>query len=98
MPELLRMPMPLMVKALAGTAVMVKALAPALKTMLFTSTEDEREGFVLLELPKLAISEALFGTVAGVQLLAVFQSALAGCALQVALPAWASRIKEEARV
>ncbi len=42
---------------------------------------------VTLEPPKVAMSEEAFGTVAGTQLVAVFQSPLEGFAAQVALPA-----------
>ena len=86
------MPAPLTVSAIApfaGLGVMVNALAPGLKTMLFTSIEAVIETSVLLETPKVAISFGPFGTVAGVQFAAVFQSPLVGLRFQVALPAWA---------
>jgi hypothetical protein len=51
---------------------------------------------VLFDAPKVAVSVPRIGTVAGVQLVAVFQSPLVGLALHVALPAkqWAA-IKDE---
>ena len=47
---------------------------------------------------KAGISDAPFGTVAGVELLAVFQSELDGCAFQVALPAKAPGEIANARI
>ncbi len=44
---------------------------------------------VVCETSKVAVSVGSLGTVAGVQLLGVFQSPLAGLRFQVALPAWA---------
>jgi hypothetical protein len=44
-------------------------------------------GRLILEVANVAVSAEPLGTVAGVQLLAVFQSILAGVAFQVALPA-----------
>ena len=55
--------------------------------MLFTSTEADKEMVLLLDPAKLAISVVPFGTVAGVQLAAVFQSVLVGREFHVALPA-----------
>ena len=43
---------------------------------------------VVLETPKVAVSLGPLGMVAGVQLVAVFQSPLVGLRFQVALPAW----------
>lgn len=43
---------------------------------------------VVLETPNVAMSVGLFGTVAGFQLAAVFQSPLVGLRFPVALPAW----------
>jgi hypothetical protein len=63
-----------------------------------TSTLLEIETAVLLELAKLAVSDAPFGTVAGLQLDAVFQSLVVGLVFQVALPAEASRMKAKLRV
>jgi hypothetical protein len=57
-----------------------------LKTMPFTSMSSESETSVVLELAKLAVSPGPLGTVAGVQLAAVFQSPLVGLRFQVALP------------
>jgi hypothetical protein len=45
--------------------------------------------------PKLAVSAGILGTVAGVQLLAVFQSLLIGSRRQVALPAKAEVRSQE---
>ena len=53
---------------------------------------DENVRPLIVDGPKDATSPGPFGTVAGVQLAAVFQSPLLGLALQVALPAneWAA--------
>jgi len=69
---------------------MVKALAPGSNTIPFTSVLSESETLVLLEIANVAVSDAPFGTVAGVQLAAVFQSGLVGLFFHVALPARAS--------
>jgi hypothetical protein len=66
---------------------MVNALAPRLKTMLFTSTGALIETFVLLETPKVAVSAGPLGTVAGVQLAGLVQSLSTGLAFHVALSA-----------
>jgi hypothetical protein len=84
------MPTPLMVKKNVGLeagTVIVNALAPALNTMPFTSVKAEMETPVLLEEANVAVSVGPLGTVAGVQLPAVFQSPVVGLAFQVALPA-----------
>jgi hypothetical protein len=78
-----------MVKGKSGEQVMAKALAPGLKTMLLTSVGAESETAVILEAEKVATSDAPLGTVLGLQLVAVFQSLLAGFPFHVALPAWA---------
>jgi hypothetical protein len=96
------MPAPLIVKstldeAAAGSAVILKLLAPGSKTMDATSVElAERERFVVLEVAKVAMSLGPFGTVAGVQFAAVFQSPVLGLTFQVALPAneWAAIMHE----
>jgi hypothetical protein len=62
-------------------------LAPASKVIPFRVTLEESETLVVLEASKVAISERPSGTVAGVQLAAVFQSPLVGLRFQVALPA-----------
>src|ERR1051326_7365606 len=67
--------------------VMINALAPGVNAMLFTSIDEGIETFTVLETPKVATSFGPFGTVAGVQFAAVFQSPLTGLLLQVALPA-----------
>jgi hypothetical protein len=67
---------------------MVKLLAPELKMMPFAVTEaGEIVRLVVLEVPKVAVSLELFGTVAGVQLAGLNQSELTGLRFQVALPA-----------
>ena len=55
---------------------------------------------VVFEAPKVATSVGELGTVAGVQLVAVFQSPVVGLALQVALPAndWAAIKHEKAQM
>src|SRR5207249_993977 len=68
--------------------VIVNTLAPALNTIPLTSVLAEVEMPVTLEEAKLAVSDGPLGTVAGVQLAAVFQSPLVGLEVQVALPAW----------
>jgi hypothetical protein len=61
------------------------------------STSLEIETLVVFEGPKVAVSVMPLGTVAGVQLLAVFQSLDAGFNFQVALPAWTWTLKERLR-
>src|SRR5207302_1852869 len=84
--ELLVMPTPLMVNANA-LSVIVNALAPALNTMLFTCIRLERERPVMLDVANVAVSVGELGTVAGIQLAAVFQSPVPGAAFHVAFPA-----------
>ena len=67
--------------------VIVNMLAPAWKVIPFNVTLDERETLVTLEASKVATSDRPFGTVAGVQFAAVFQSPLVGLKFQVALSA-----------
>ena len=67
--------------------MIVKAPAPGLNWMPLTSVGSEMEMPVVLETPNWAVSAGPFGTVAGVQLGAVFQSPLAGLRFQVALSA-----------
>jgi hypothetical protein len=91
-PELFTMPVPLIVNASAvpnpGVALLiVKALASGSKVMPLTSMFVEKETLVVVDTSKIAVSEPLFGTVAGVQLMAVFQSPEPGLRSQVALPA-----------
>jgi hypothetical protein len=86
-PELFVIPMPLMNNEERKGAVIVNALAPALNTIPFTSVNAEREISILLERANVAVSVGPFGTVAGVQFVAVFQSLLPGLRFQVALPA-----------
>jgi hypothetical protein len=80
-------PEPLIVSATSGLAVMVNALAPELNTIAFTSVQSEAETDVIMELSKVAVSVGLLGTVTGTQFSPVFQSAVTGLELQVALPA-----------
>jgi hypothetical protein len=86
-PELFVIPTPLIVSAFSGVDVIEYAFAPGLKVISFTSTSAERERVLFPEAAKLAVSVGPFGTVAGVQLVAVFQSPLVGLRFQVALPA-----------
>src|ERR1700736_458284 len=92
-PELLVMPVPLRVSTTVGLTVIVKALAPALKVMPFTSVSAESETPVVAEVKNVAMSAAPLGTVAGVQLPAVFQSPVAGAGSHMALPAKAGEGK-----
>src|SRR5919201_1022349 len=88
--ELLATPVPPISSERAVSLVgnpMVKALAPELNTMLSTSTVDDNETAVLLEVANVATSGSRYGTVCGVQFVAVFQSFVSGLAFQVALPA-----------
>ena len=70
-----------------GLTVIVKALAPALKTIALTIVFVETETSAVLEAPKVAVSPEALGTVDGVQLAAIFQSREMGLRSQVALPA-----------
>src|SRR5438876_774710 len=87
------MPTPLMVRTMEKEEsvwkVSVNALAPALNTMPLTSMSqlDPTSTAVTLETSKVAVSAGPLGTVAGVQLVAVFQSPLVGLRFHVALPA-----------
>src|SRR2546430_2869730 len=86
-PELFVIPVPLMVKRGEAVSVIVNALAPASNTMAFTSVLAETEMAVVFETAKVAVSDAPFVTLAGVQFAAVFQSPLTGLRFHVALPA-----------
>ena len=68
---------------------MTNGLAPASKTMLFTSVFGLSEMLVVVETSKVAVSNGPLGTLFGVQLAGVFQSPEVGLRFQVALPAWA---------
>ena len=70
----------------------MKKLVPELKITLFTSMSAVTETLVMLEVANVAVSAKPLGTVAGVQLLAMFQLLLGGAVFQVALPAkdWAA--------
>ena len=67
--------------------VIVNALAPATKLIPRTCTLSEGETLVVFETAKVAISFNPLGTVAGVQLAAVFHSPLVGFRFHVALQA-----------
>ena len=84
-PELFVIPAPLTVNVNVGPTVMVNALAPALKTMPFTSVLAERKTLVVLEVANDAVSVAPLGTVCGIQFAAWFQSLVAGLVFHVAL-------------
>ena len=88
-PELFVMPAPLMVNVgeVPSAFMIVNALAPGLNTMPLSSALNAMKGRVLLEEANVAVSAGPFGTVVGVQLVAVNQSPVAGLAFQVALPA-----------
>ncbi|PYK53836.1 MAG: hypothetical protein DME48_10225 [Verrucomicrobia bacterium] len=57
-PELFVIPVPLMVNVNGGVAVIVKALAPGLNTMLFTSVLAETKTPVVLDVANVAVSDA----------------------------------------
>src|SRR5689334_13455383 len=78
--------------------VMEYETAPGLKTTLSTVIAVETFTVAMLEDPKVATSADPFGTVAGVQLVAVFQSLLVGFKFQVALAPSAESKKEEVRI
>jgi hypothetical protein len=84
--ELFTMPLPLIVKT-NELLVIVNALAPELKTMLFTVMRLERETPVMLDVANVAVSLGELGTVDGVQFAAVFQSPVRGESFHAALPA-----------
>jgi len=81
------MPAPLRVNVNVGLAVIVNALASALNTMPLTSVLAERDTPVVLEEANVAVSAEPLGGPPAVQLVAVFQSPVAGLAFHVALPA-----------
>src|SRR5205809_863375 len=95
MPELFVMPTPLIVRKMSGLVnlksefVIVNALAPGLNTMPLTSVllGPDTKTPVVLEDANVAVSDGPLGMVAGVQLVAVFQSPSPGLRFQVALPA-----------
>src|SRR5438552_2744440 len=88
-PELLVMPLPLMV-TVGAWLMNVNGLAPALNTIPFTSVSAAKNTLLLLENANVAMSAAPLGIVAGVQFAAAFQFPELGFALQVALPAKAA--------
>lgn len=66
---------------------MITQLAVFPKIILSKSVAAENERWVVFDMPKVAISEALLGTVAGVQFAATFQSPVLGFRFQAALVA-----------
>src|SRR6266481_2346092 len=70
--------------------VMVKALKPASKTIVSRTTLSTTSTLVWLDMPKVATSWEPSGTVAGVQLAAVFHSLVVGLRFHVALSAKAA--------
>ena len=85
-PELLVMPLPLIV-TVGAWLMSVNGLAPVLNTIPFTSVSAEKNTFFVPENANVAVSAAPFGIVAGVQFAAVFHVPEPGFAFQVALPA-----------
>ena len=86
-PELLVMPVPLIVSVKLGLAVMVKGFVAAMVKMIsLTSVFAEIEIAVVLERSNVAVSADPFGAVAGVQLPSVFQSPDPGLRFHCALP------------
>src|SRR5438874_5405072 len=84
------MPVPLILRAVCGLAVIVKAVAPnipELNTMLATSVEFEMEIPCTVEVTKVAVSFGPLGTVVGDQLPGKPQLSSWGKLAQVALPA-----------
>ena len=78
-----------------GLTVIVKALAPELKTIPSTSVVAERDTPVVFERANVAVSAGPLGTVMGVQFVAVCQSPLPGLRFQVALAAWLALSTEQ---
>jgi hypothetical protein len=77
-----------MVRSAPTPLVMVKADPPALNTIELTSVGSVGVMFLRCEVAKVAVSPGPFGTVAGVQFAAVFQSLLVGLRFHVALSAY----------
>src|SRR5450432_1371125 len=90
-PDELVMPAP-SISRMSPVTLNVNALAPGLKTSSATGWKAETSSTTVVtpDAPKVATSEAPLGTVAGVQLLALFHSLFTGDAFQVALPATAA--------
>ena len=88
-PELLVIPLPLMV-SVGAWFMNVNGLAPALNTIPFTSVSAAKNTRVILENANVAVSAAPSGIVAGLQFAAVFHVPEPGFAFQVALPAKAA--------
>jgi hypothetical protein len=90
-PELFVIPTPLRVNAAAGGVVMVFGrVAAELKMMPFSWVLDDSEMECTNDPLKVAVSAGPLGIVAGLQLLAAFQSVVAGVNDHVALPARAA--------
>ena len=82
------MPVPVNVSTEPPLAVTVYGfVAAGVNLIPLTSVFAEIETFVVLERAKVAVSADPFGTVMGVQFVAVFQSPEPGLRSQVALPA-----------
>jgi len=88
--ELFTIPAPFMVRSWRAVLI-VKLLALGLNAMLLTVTAAESDRSVVLETSKVAMFEEPFGTVAGVQLAAVFQSLLVGLRFKSHCPRKRSR-------
>ena len=94
-------PVPLTVRGAGAPKpplVMVNMSAPRLKTIELTSVGSVGAMAVICEVASVAVSAGPFGTIAGVQFAAVFQSPLVGFRFQVALPANASVTVRRTRV
>ena len=86
-PESFVMPTPVRVSVKPEPAVIVKLLAPGAKVIPSTIVFAEIEMAVVFETAKVAVSADPLGTVAGIQLVAVFQSPDPGLRSHVGLPA-----------
>ena len=84
-PELFTTPAAQKAKTPFALALITKALAPGLNTILSTSVEPDTS--VTFEAANVAISDELFGTVSGDQFAALFQLPDVGFCFQVALSA-----------
>lgn len=91
-PELLTMPAPKKLKLgeipSPLAVAIVNALAPGLNTMPANRVPAESVMLVVFERPNVAVSDASFGSAAGVQFVGSFQFPLTGLRFHVALPAW----------
>ena len=96
-PELFVMPAPLMVSVKLGLTVMLYAEAAGVNVMPFTSVFVEIATSLVFDKPNVATSADPLGTVAGLQLVLIFQSSERGLRFHVALPAWADPTRESIR-